>query len=91
MKRSKAFGAYGTSLEAGETFMARLQVFKDEHDALLEEFLDNYEASNDAWASEHPEWEEWLRKPMPSRSEIENCFKFEFQAYKISKGCEGVR
>lgn len=86
----KAFGAYGTSLEAGEALMTRLQAYKDEHNALLTEFLDNYEASNDAWAKEHPEWEGWLRTSMLSRAEIENRFKFEVQAYKISSGGEGA-
>lgn len=86
----KAFGAYGTSLEAGESLLNRLQAYKDEHNALLTEFLDNYEASNDAWAKEHPEWEAWLRTSMLSRAEIENRFKFEYQAYKISSGGEGA-
>ena len=86
----KAFGAYGTSTEASEALMTRLQAFKDEHNALLTEYLDNYEASNNEWVKEHPEWEEWLRNSMLSRSEIENRFKFEFQAYKISSGGEGA-
>ena len=86
----KAFGAYGTSLEAGDALMTRLQGFKDEHNALLAEYLDDYETSNDAWVKEHPEWEEWLRNSMLSRSEIENRFKFEYQAYKISSGGEGT-
>lgn len=86
----KAFGAYGTSIEAGETLLARLQGLKDEHETLISEYLDSYEQSNTEWIAEHPEWEEWLRNSMMSRGEIENRFKFEYQAYKITSGGQGA-
>lgn len=86
----KAFGAYGTSIEAGETLLARLQTMKIEHETLITQYLDSYDQSNTEWIAEHPEWEEWLRNSMMSRGEIENRFKFEFQAYKISSGGQGA-
>ncbi|WP_292413483.1 DUF3150 domain-containing protein [Methylophaga sp.] len=86
----KAFGAYGTSIEAGESLLARLQSMKDEHEALITEYLDSYEQSNTEWIAEHPAWEQWLRNSMMSRGEIENRFKFEFQAYKITSGGQGA-
>ena len=86
----KAFGAYGTSIEAGETLLARLQELKDEHHMLISEYLDSYEQSNIEWINDHPQWEDWLRNSMMSRGEIENRFKFEYQAYKISSGGQGA-
>lgn len=85
----KAFGAYGTSVEASEALLKRLQQLKDAHNALITEYLDNYDSSNEQWAKEHPQWEEWLRNSMLSRADIENRFKFDFQAYKISSGGAG--
>lgn len=84
----KAFGAYGTSIEASKKLLARLQELQDEHAALITDYLDSYEQSNEEWIAEHPEWETWLRRSMLSRSEVEDRFKFEFQAYKISSGGE---
>jgi hypothetical protein len=63
---------------------------KDEHEALITEYLDSYEQSNTEWIAEHPAWEQWLRNSMMSRGEIENRFKFEFQAYKITSGGQGA-
>ena len=86
----KAFGAYGTSMEAGEVLLAKLKTMQQEHQSLIDDYLDGYEQSNTEWIAEHPEWEEWLRNSMMSRGEIENRFKFEFQAYKITSGGQGA-
>lgn len=86
----KAFGAYGTSLEASEALLAKLNELKAEHQKLIDDYLDGYDQSNAEWIAEHPEWEDWLRNSMLSRNEIEGRFKFEFQAYKISAGGESA-
>lgn len=86
----KAFGAYGTSIEAGEKLLARLSDMQDEHQAMISDYLSSYEQSTAEWIAEHPEWEEWLRNSQLSRGDIENRFKFDYQAYKISSGGQGA-
>lgn len=86
----KAFGSYGTSLEASEVLLAKLEIYKQEHEVLVSDYLDSYEQSNDEWISEHPQWADWLRHSMLDRKDIEFRFKFEAQAYKISSGGESA-
>lgn len=86
----KAFGAYGTSIEASEALLVKLQDYKDQHQQLVSDYLDSYDQSNDDWVAEHPQWSDWLKHSMLARKDIENRFKFDVQAYKISSGGESA-
>lgn len=78
-----AFGNYGTSLEASESLIKRLEQMQAEHQAMVNDYLDGYEQTTEQWISEHPEFEGWLRHSKLSRKDIESRFKFEFDVFQI--------
>ena len=80
----RCMGGYAVPLEKAQTVLDDLNAVKEEFDATLPEFLDQYDQKLTTFLAECGEWAEILRGAVLTREEVEARYAFDFDVTHIS-------
>lgn len=89
----RACGSVGTRFMGGyaipdnkvDELVSQLEVVQEKYGSAVQEFLNGFESSRDAWLNEEDvqEYAHIIRQQIPDKSRVSSAFNFEFKLYKL--------